>query len=143
MNAMRESWNGQWHRPAVPVFFAIEAEGHVDAARRCLVALAGAGDAAARLLLNDLVHELHGLKVGAEAAGHGAVYTLGDGLEMLFERMREDGLRFREGMIDLAEGVLCTVASLVRASGPDVDRWGDLVELKGAVRDLEVVGRPA
>lgn len=143
MNAMLESWDGQWRHPAVPVFFAIEAEGHVDAAQRCLAALAGAGDSAAGLLLNDLIRELHGLKVGAEAVGHGAVYTLGDGLEMLFERMREDGLRFREDVIDLAEGVLRTVASLVRASGPGADRWEDLVELKGAALGLEVVGRPA
>lgn len=142
MNAMLESWNGQWHRPAAPDFFAIEAEEHVDAAHRCLAALAGAGDPAAGLLLNDLISELRGLKVDAEAVGHGAVYTMGDGLEMLFEHILEDGLRFREEMIDLAEAVLRTVASLVRAPGP-ADRWDGIVECSTAVRGLEVVRRSA
>ncbi len=137
-----EDWEGDLLQMIMPVFVA-EAEERIEVARRCLVSLAGAEQATATPLLSDLIREIHGLKMSAGAVGLGTVRTLSDGLEMLFERVRGDGLRLPEGMMDLAEGVLRILASLVQGCIPHTDRVGGLVELVDEWAGLEAVGRSA
>jgi chemotaxis signal transduction protein/HPt (histidine-containing phosphotransfer) domain-containing protein len=99
--------------PGVLAVFQAETHDHIASARRVLTALAVTEPTTARLLLDDLEHEVHALKVGAGAVGLTTVRTLASSLEMLLDRIRLGEVRIPPATFELTEDVLKLVLALV------------------------------